>query len=309
MSMDLFDIVRRGPASSSVPEGSKIPWDDPDFSRRMLREHLTQEHDAASRRSERIDRHVKWIHETVLAGQAGRVLDLGCGPGLYSDRLARVGHRCIGIDFSPASIDYAREHASTADLARGYTLADILTTEFGAGFNLVMLLFGELNAFSRLSAADIVNKAYRALAPAGTILLEAHTFDAVHRLGEKEPGWYASEQGLFSDSEFICLMEQNWDGENRIATQRFFIIDASNGNVTQHAQNIPAYTDEEYVAILEAAGFIDIVFHASMGEGDEQRAIEFSSDTDKRHNAQADAKDPPLDFVAVTATKPGRDRL
>jgi len=34
----------------------KIPWDDPDFSRRMLAEHLSQEHDMASRRVEWIDR-------------------------------------------------------------------------------------------------------------------------------------------------------------------------------------------------------------------------------------------------------------
>ena len=26
----------------------KIPWNDPDFSRRMLREHLSQEHESAS---------------------------------------------------------------------------------------------------------------------------------------------------------------------------------------------------------------------------------------------------------------------
>jgi SAM-dependent methyltransferase len=280
----------------------------------MLREHLTQEHDAASRRSERIDRHVKWIHETLLDGQPGRVLDLGCGPGLYSDRLTHLGHRCIGIDFSPASIEYAREHASTADLARGYTLADILTTEFGAGFNLSMLLFGELNAFSRSSAADIVNKAYRALAPDGTILLEVHTFDAVRRMGEKEPSWYASEQGLFSDSGFICLMEQNWDDDNRVATQRFFVIDATSGNVTQHAQNIPAYTDDEYVTMLEGAGFIDIVFHASMGEDDEGPDVGGLGPEGPEHQIEdsgglgLQAEPDTQDFVALTATKPGRDR-
>jgi hypothetical protein len=58
----------------------KIPWNEPEFSRRMLREHLSQEHDRASRRFAVVDAHVERIDETLLAGRASRVLDLGCGP-------------------------------------------------------------------------------------------------------------------------------------------------------------------------------------------------------------------------------------
>ena len=64
----------------------KIPWDDPDFSRRMLAEHLSQDHDLASRRTEWIDRQVAWIHQDLLKGRPVRILDLGCGPGFYSHR-------------------------------------------------------------------------------------------------------------------------------------------------------------------------------------------------------------------------------
>ena len=65
----------------------KIPWDDPDFSRRMLAEHLSQDHELASRRVEWIDRQVKWIHGDLLAGQPAEILDVACGPGLYAHRL------------------------------------------------------------------------------------------------------------------------------------------------------------------------------------------------------------------------------
>ena len=87
----------------------KIPWDEPGFSRRMLNEHLSQDHDLASRRQETIDRHITCIHEDVLAGRPSRILDLGCGPGFYARRLAALGHTVHGIDFSPASIEYARK--------------------------------------------------------------------------------------------------------------------------------------------------------------------------------------------------------
>ena len=61
--MNLNDIVGRPLPAEPWVEGDNIPWDDPAFSKRMLAEHLTQEHDHASRRSETIDRQVRWIHE------------------------------------------------------------------------------------------------------------------------------------------------------------------------------------------------------------------------------------------------------
>lgn len=87
---------------------TKIPWDDPAFSARMLREHLSQEHDRASRRFAGIDAHVSWLHRTFLGSAPSRILDLGCGPGFYTSRLARLGHRCVGVDFSPASVSTLR---------------------------------------------------------------------------------------------------------------------------------------------------------------------------------------------------------
>jgi hypothetical protein len=63
----LLDIVARSAHPAPWREGDNIPWHDPGFSARMLREHLTQEHDAASRRMEKIDRHVAWIHEAILS--------------------------------------------------------------------------------------------------------------------------------------------------------------------------------------------------------------------------------------------------
>ena len=109
--MKLIDIVHRQAKPEPWAEGEKIPWHDPDFSQRMLEEHLSQEHDLASRRLATIDRHVAWIHGTVLSERPVSILDLGCGPGLYTNRLAGLGHTCLGIDFAPASIAYAREQA------------------------------------------------------------------------------------------------------------------------------------------------------------------------------------------------------
>ena len=139
--MNMIDIVDR---SISLPwqDGENIPWHDPAFSKRMLREHLTQEHDLASRRSHTIDAHVQWIHENVLRKRTSRILDLGCGPGLYASRLAAMGHSIVGIDYSPAAIAYARSHAENAGLDCRYVHEDIRIASYGRDFDLVMLIYG-----------------------------------------------------------------------------------------------------------------------------------------------------------------------
>ena len=194
----LHDIVHRSPHPDPWSEGDNIPWHEPEFSERMLREHLTQQHDHASRRFETIDRHVAWIHHHLLSTRPTHILDLGCGPGLYTSRLAQLGHECAGIDYSPASIAYAVEQAEAQALPCTYVHQDMRTAEFGAGFGLVMLINGELNVFSPVDARRILTKAHRALEEGGFLLLEPFTFAGVQSLGEAGRSWDSSLEGLFS---------------------------------------------------------------------------------------------------------------
>jgi SAM-dependent methyltransferase len=124
---------------------------------------------------------VDWIHHALLAGQRTKLLDLGCGPGLYTSRLARLGHECTGIDFSPASIVYAKEQAQAARLSCRYIQGDIRAVDYGTGYGLVMLIFGEFNVFHPSDAEAVLRQACQALDETGMLLLEAHTFAAVQQ--------------------------------------------------------------------------------------------------------------------------------
>jgi SAM-dependent methyltransferase len=268
--MKLPDLVGRGVAPEPWTEGEKIPWHEPDFSRRMLGEHLSQHHDAASRRLATIERHVDWVHRTLLSGRPTRILELGCGPGLYTSRFAKRGHECVGIDYSPASIAYATEQAEREQLRCSYREQDLRAADFGGGFGLVMLIFGELNAFPPGDARAILEKAHSALADRGLLLLEPHTFSAVKRMGERLPAWYSAPSGLFSDRPHLCLQESFWNPELRVATRRYFVIDADTNEVSRHAESAQAYRDAEYHTLLRECGFDDFVTHPSLlGEVDE----------------------------------------
>ena len=77
------------------------------------------------------------VRRALAMVQRGEAVDLGCGPGLYSSRLARLGHACTGIDFSPASVAYAREQAAAQGLDCRYHEGDVRRTDFAAGYGLV----------------------------------------------------------------------------------------------------------------------------------------------------------------------------
>lgn len=266
--MKLPDILNRDMNPEPWAEGEKIPWNDLDFSRRMLKEHLSQKHDAASRRASVIKKHVGWIHDFVLERSPSHLLDLGCGPGLYAARLSRLGHVCRGIDFGPASIEYADNHALENC---SYILGDIRETDFGSGYDLVMFIFGEFNVFKPEDARLILSKAYAALNPGGKILIEPHTFDAVYELGNQPATWYSAENELFAEEPHLCLMESFWNKDLSVATERYIIVDAASGEVTRYSSSAQAYENDELVEMVSQVGFQMPEFYPSLkGEPDEK---------------------------------------
>ena len=53
-----------------------------------------------------------------------RILDVGCGGGLLSEPLARLGGQVVGIDASPGNVAAAQRHAASQGVAVDYRLGD-----------------------------------------------------------------------------------------------------------------------------------------------------------------------------------------
>lgn len=67
-----------------------------------------------------------------------RLLDIGCGGGLLSEPLARLGAQVTGIDPAPGNVDIARHHAESGGIAidyRAVTAEDLAAS--GAEFDVV----------------------------------------------------------------------------------------------------------------------------------------------------------------------------
>ena len=114
-------------------------WADPYVSEQMLTYHLDGDVAMASRTSDFISRSLDWLEALAKIHTGMGVLDLGCGPGLYSNPIAALGARTVGVDFSDRSIQYARSAAPPGCTPATYIHGNYLDVDIPDTFDLVLL--------------------------------------------------------------------------------------------------------------------------------------------------------------------------
>lgn len=158
-------------------------WTDEHTSKQMLSYHLNEAIDVSSRNAEFINRSVEWIVSKFKIGKDSKIADFGCGPGLYATRLAKLGARVTGIDFSERSIEYATEVAAHEELNISYVTQNYLEFETKDRFDLVLMIMCDFCALSPTQRKGIMRKFHKILRPSGSVLLD------VYSLSRKKLKW------------------------------------------------------------------------------------------------------------------------
>jgi SAM-dependent methyltransferase len=106
----------------------------------------------------------------------GRVLDLGCGSGIWAVELAKRGWQVTGIDFVPKALRRARERAEEAGVEVRLIEADVTRlreSDVGSGFRFLLdlgLFHDELNDEQRQAMGREVSAV---AAPGATLAMVA----------------------------------------------------------------------------------------------------------------------------------------
>lgn len=253
--MTILDIINRLSPAQSVEHISPLPWDNLEFSEQMLKEHLSQKHDMASRNLELVKKQVDWIHSSILQERSSKILDLCCGPGLYTNMLAKLGHRCRGIDFSPAAIEYAHITKIELMLDCEYILSDIRNADFGKEMDLCLYLFGDFNSKTKTEISRILKRINTCLTENGYLLLELFNYDTIEEIGNKPSTWATDEDGGFSSKPHLVLKDYEWVHGQNLAVSRYHVIHPYNQKVEVYAERFQAYTYPEYIELFERNGF------------------------------------------------------
>ncbi len=229
----------------------QLPWHDPGFSERMLKVHLDPDTHMASRAPQVIKRHIDWLLAQLdLSGHQGpaRLLDVGCGPGLYCHELARRGHQATGFDFAPAPLDWARHQASTDNLDTAFFAADLnnlpadLATNHG-NMDAVTFWFGEFHSFTPTVAETFLSQLAACLRPGGLFILEYQPWDLFVQQDSNE--WSASESSVFCDRPHLWLQEFAWDSAAQVEVHVHWIIEQESGTLHRYEQCHQAWHENE----------------------------------------------------------------
>lgn len=253
----LYDHATQRPEPWTA--GGNLPWDDPDFSRRMLREHLDESHGAASRTSKERALQLDWLWKRLALRQDQALLDVTCGPGLYAVPLAQRGLRLLGVDFGPASIAYARDLASRHDVADrcAFQEEDVRLADFGEErFDAALFLYGQAAVFPRREARALLQKIARALRSGGRLCLELLDQEKVDK--KESSWWYAADRGLWGDGPFLSLGQRFWYPDELLSCERYFTVHLESGELEEILLCDQTYAVAEMIAILRDCGFASV---------------------------------------------------
>lgn len=133
---------------SRFEQTDNVFWQDPYIAQKLLEIHLSSDTEGASRSFQFIDKSIDFIQRIAPKKSYQKVLDLGCGPGLYSERLARKGYTVTGIDFSENSIRYAKEQAKKLDYDIEYRYENYLELNDSNMYDLALLIYCDYGALA-----------------------------------------------------------------------------------------------------------------------------------------------------------------
>jgi ubiquinone/menaquinone biosynthesis C-methylase UbiE len=120
----------------------------------------------------------------MLNGRVGRVLDIGCGPGLMTEALVERGGEVWGLDFLESALAWARaeaEKASWGDRAH-YVGGDAQALPFSAATFDTVIAMGVLEYLS--DAHRFVSEVRRVLRPGGLFVVAVPSRIAPYHLAQ-----------------------------------------------------------------------------------------------------------------------------
>jgi ubiquinone/menaquinone biosynthesis C-methylase UbiE len=257
--MRITDIISKSVKPAIYESGTAAMWSNDHISKQLLNVHLNPDVDLASRCMSTIINTADWILETQESDNKLRILDLGCGPGLYSEIFAQNGHDVTGMDISRTSIEYARESAKNKNLSIRYEVANYLEIEPEAEkYDLIILIYTDLGVLNPNDRQILLNIIYRSLKKGGRFI-----FDVLKdkNIDEKvtPATWEASESGFWKQDPYVALSHSFLYIEQKVILYQHIIMDTSDIIKTYRFWT-HFFSQNDIIRMITPNGYSDLQF-------------------------------------------------
>jgi cyclopropane fatty-acyl-phospholipid synthase-like methyltransferase len=250
-------------------------WTNQHTSERMLAFHLHENIDVSSRRLDFINRSVDWITVHFNIGADTRIVDFGCGPGLYTERFAQRQARVTGVDFSKRSIEYAQEVADRKGLDIHYVNQDYLEFETTDSFDLILMIMCDFCALSPTQRKAMLGKFLRMLEPGGAVLLDVYSTTAFDECEETAKYEVSLLDGFWSPDKYYGFLNTFKYEQERVVLDKYTVVERSG---TRTVYNwLQYFSADELEREFVDAGFAVEAFYADVaGAAFEKDGTEFA---------------------------------
>ena len=200
-------------------------WANEHTSKQMLGYHLNESIDVSSRNKIFIERSVEWIVTYFGLGDKTKIADFGCGPGLYTTKLADEGANVTGIDFSENSLKYAKQIAEQKGLKINYVHTNYLNFETTQCFDLITMIMCDFCALSPEQRKIMLSKFYSLLNPGGSVLLDVYSLNSFNQ--KEESATYELNQlnKFWSPDDYYCFVNTFKYEQEKVTLDKYTIIE------------------------------------------------------------------------------------
>ncbi len=250
-------------------------WTDEHTSAQMLSFHLDAVGDVSSRSTEFMDRSVEWIASRFHIGKETKIVDFGCGPGLYAIRLAKCGAKVTGIDFSRRSIDYAKRAAARGRLNIVYVNRNYLDYETEERFDLALMIMCDFCALSRAQRRAVLGKFRKILKGGGSVLLDVYSMRAFDEKREAATYELNLLNGFWSPNKYYGFLNTFKYDEEKVSLDKYTIIEPDRSRTVYNWLQyfIPEELEREFV---EAGFSVDGLYSDVAGTPYDAKSSEFA---------------------------------
>lgn len=206
-------------------------WTDGHTSQKMLEFHLNESIDVSSRNINFINKSSEWIISHFGLDAASKIIDFGCGPGLYTSRFARKGIHVTGIDFSKRSIEYAKQAALNEKLDCDYICCNYLDFKSSNKFNLITMIMCDFCALSPDQRRIMLGKFKNILTPNGSILLDVYSINFYNASKEKSIYEFNQQSNFWSADDYYSFQNTFKYDDEKVILDKYTIIEKSRKRV------------------------------------------------------------------------------
>ncbi|MBE0431658.1 MAG: class I SAM-dependent methyltransferase [Dehalococcoidia bacterium] len=193
---------------------------------------------------ERTAKEVEFLVRELGLDRPMKVLDLACGYGRHSNRLAQLGHSVVGVDITAGFLEIAQKDAEAKGVNVSYIRRDMREIDFRQEFDRVLLLFTSFGYFEDEDNLRVLENIARSLRPGGLFCFD--TFNRDTFLKTSLP-YHVAETG-----QDLMINRISFDSvQGRLYNRRIVIRD---GQRKDKPFFVRIYSPTEMVSLLAGVG-------------------------------------------------------